>query len=271
MRNYGNIHDAYLGTLADVYDNPDFVAEPRGQRTREKLNYQFTITQPTVDYIKTKDEERNKVIESYSKKEFDIYESGTNLAKDFGNISKFWLKLANPDDTVNSAYGYLVFYNKSHGSKFETALEEVVPTTRAEIARLRQIGGKYYKETPVMRTPYEWCLECLKKDKDTRQAILRFSLPEHQWMGNKDQTCTLHGIFMIRENKLNLSVNMRSNDLTLGLVYDLPWFISLMYKMRDDLKDIYPDLEIGSYSHYVHSLHIYDRDEERILKMLGRK
>lgn len=268
---YKNIHDAYLGTLADVYDNPDFTESPRGQRTREKLNYQFSIANPTVEYIITKDLERNKVIESYSKKEFDIYESGTNLAVDFGNISKFWLKLANPDDTVNSAYGHLVFFKKSHGSPFETELVEYTPTTRAEIARNIEKDGKHYKEVPVMRTPYEWCLESLRRDKATRQAILRFSLPEHQWMGNKDQTCTLHGIFMIRDNKLNLSVNMRSNDLTLGLVYDLPWFISLMYKMQKDLADVYPDLEIGTYTHYVHSLHIYDRDEERILKMLGRK
>ena len=76
---------------------------------------------------------------------------------------------------------------------------------------------------------------------------------------------------MIRDNKLNLTINMRSNDMTLGLVYDLPWFVSLMYKMRDELTDAYPDLEIGAYTHMVHSLHIYDRDEDKILKMIGRK
>jgi thymidylate synthase len=63
---------------------------------------------------------------------------------------------------------------------------------------------------------------------------------------------------------------MRSNDLTLGLVYDLPWFISLIYKMKDDLQETYPDLKIGTYTHYVHNIHIYDRDEDKILKMLGR-
>lgn len=263
MNVYSDIHKAYLETLADIFDNPDSTSAPRGQRVREKFNYQFTVLNPKVEPIVTSDSDRNKVIEDYSQKEFDLYESCSNLAEDFGKASKFWLKLSNPDGTVNSAYGHLIWKKKSHGSPFETKLEVVSPE--------RFPGdGTISQSKPVYRTPWEWALASLKADKDTRQAILRFSLPEHQWIGNKDQTCTLHGYFQIRENKLNLTINMRSNDMTLGLVYDLPWFISLIYKMKEDLKDVYPNLEIGSYTHYVHNLHIYDRDEEKILKMLGR-
>ena len=264
MKTYDNIHEAYLGTLADIYDNPDSVSAPRGQRVRECFNYQFKILNPKVEHIVTKDLDRNVVIEDYSQKEFDLYESCTNQAEDFGRASKFWLKLANPDGTVNSAYGYLIWKNASHGSDFELKSEVLIPPTK-------EGEGSVSHCVPVRRTPWEWAKLSLVDDKDTRQAILRFSLPEHQWKGNKDQTCTLHGIFMIRDNKLNLTINMRSNDLTLGLVYDLPWFVSLIYKMKDELKDVYPDLEIGSYTHYVHNLHIYDRDEDRILKMIGRK
>jgi thymidylate synthase len=263
MKVYENIHEAYLGTLSDVYDNPDSTSAPRGQRVREKFNYQFTVLKPTTEAVVTEDLERNKTIVEYSKKEFDLYSSGSNLAEDFGKASKFWLKLANPDGTVNSAYGYLIKHNKSHGSDFETAPEVVVP------ARFEG-DGSVTRMVPVRRTPWEWAKASLLADKDTRQAILRFSLPEHQWMGNKDQTCTLHGLFMIRDNKLNLTINMRSNDLTLGLVYDLPWFQSLIFDMREELKEAYPDLEIGTYTHYVHNIHVYDRDEDKILKMLGR-
>lgn len=264
MSKYYSIHDAYLATLAEIYDNPDSTSAPRGQKVREKFNYQFTILDPKPIPIVTCDDERNKVIQDYSQKEFDLYESCSNSAEDFGKASKFWLKLANPDGTVNSAYGYLVFKNKSHGSDFEQETYVVEPPKFPG-------DGSLSRSRPVRRTPWEWAKASLIADKDSRQAIIRFSLPEHQWVGNKDQTCTMHGIFMIRDNKLNLTINMRSNDLTLGLVYDLPWFISLMYKMQLELADTYPDLQIGSYTHYVHNLHIYDRDEERILKMLGRK
>ena len=261
---YQTIHEAYLGTLADVYDNPDHTSAPRGQKVREKLNYQFTVENPQPEPIITKDAERNKVIDDYSIKEFRLYESCSNKVEDFVKASKFWGKLANPDGTVNSAYGFLIWKNASAGSDYETETFVTIPSTKEGEGNVLGTRG-------VRRTPWEWAKISLRDDKDSRQAILRFSLPEHQWRGNKDQTCTLHGIFMIRDNKLNLTINMRSNDLTLGLVYDLPWFISLIYKMRDELLDLYPDLKIGSYTHYVHNLHIYDRDEDKILKMLGRK
>lgn len=269
MNKYNNVHEAYLGVLADIFDNPDSVSAPRGQRVREKFNYQFTVLNPQIEYVVTKDLDRNAVIADYSKKEFDLYESGTDQAEDFGKASKFWLKLANPDGTVNSAYGHLVFKNKSHGSPFEIEYYEAYRQYEEDSYGVKP-GGKVMMTRPKMRTPWEWAKESLLLDKDTRQAILRFSLPEHQWVGNKDQTCTLHGIFMIRENKLNLTINMRSNDMTLGLVYDLPWFISLIHKMRLELLPAYPDLEVGTYTHYVHNIHVYDRDEDKILKMLGR-
>lgn len=246
MKVYENVSEAYLGTLAEVYYNPDVKSAPRGQACREKLDYTFRVLRPDASPIVTKDQKRNLVIESYTKKEVELYDSCTNSAEDFGKASKFWLSLANPDGTVNSAYGFLIWANHSAGSDFEN-----------------QSGAA------IRRTPWQWAKQSLISDKDTRQAILRFSLPEHQWIGNKDQTCTMHGNFLIRNDELHLSIVMRSNDLTLGLVYDLPWFCGLMDKMVSELKPHYPDLKKGHYTHTVHSLHIYERNEEMVKKMLG--
>jgi thymidylate synthase len=258
MKIYNDIHEAYLGVLEDIYFNYEFRSAPRGLPIREKLDYQFRITEPVNEPIKTKDSDRNKVIEDYTRKEVELYDSCTNLASDFGKASKFWEKLANPDGTVNSAYGYLIWENKSHGRPdFEF--------------NDRIINGDHYQISNGMRTPWEWAKTSLIQDKDTRQAIVRFSLPTHQWIGNKDQTCTMHGNFLIRDDKLHLSVVMRSNDLVLGLVYDLPWFVSLIDRMVEELKPTYPNLTRGTYTHTVHSLHIYERNEEMVLKMIGKK
>lgn len=265
MHKYDNIHDAYLGTLADVYDNPDFVCEPRGQRIREKLYYGFQITDPQKETIVTKDPKRNEVIKSYTEKECELYDSGTNSAEKFGEASKFWLKLANPDGTVNSAYGHLIKHKKSHGNPFYEYADVMKNMSSEAVSRFLSEMSK-----DGMRTPWQWCVDSLRADKDTRQAVLRFSLPEHFYKGNKDMTCTLDGNFHIREDKLYFRVHMRSNDLTLGLVYDLPWFIGLMDDMIEELKVDYPNLEKGVYTHIVDSIHIYDRDEDKILKMLGR-
>lgn len=261
MKTYNDIHTAYLGTLQDIYFEYEYRASPRGLPIREKTDYTFRINNPTAEAIVTKDLERNKVIADYTAKEVELYNSGTNKAADFAKASKFWASLANPDGTVNSAYGHLIWYKKSSGNAY---YEDIVTNNAAFLD-----NGLVNALDEYRRTPWEWAKQCLVSDKDSRQAIVRFSLPEHQWVGNKDQTCTMHANFLIRDDKLNLSVVMRSNDLVLGLVYDLPWFVSLIDRMVDELKPTYPNLTKGSYTHTVHSLHIYERNEEMVKKMLG--
>jgi thymidylate synthase len=260
MLTYKTTSEAYLDALHNVWNNYQFRSAPRGLPVRETLNYSFMVLHPTAENIITLDEERNKVIADYTAKETQLYDSCTNLASDFTKASKFWEKLANPDGTVNSAYGYLIWKNKSHGN----------PVFEGDKYPIEDVRTNPKIFDNIIRTPWEWCVHSLKQDKDTRQAILRFSLPEHQWDGNKDQTCTMHGNLLIRDDKLHFTIVMRSNDLMKGLVYDLPWFVSLMDKMVAELKPLYPDLEVGTYTHIVHSMHIYEKDEAHILKMLGK-
>jgi thymidylate synthase len=256
---YKNIHEAYLDALQQVWYFPDFIASPRGMPVREILNYTFTVSDPVAEPIITNDLQRNKVIADYTAKEVELYNSRSNRVEDFAKASKFWEKIANPDGTINSAYGYLIWENKSCGN------ENYEYTKKHNF----EDGGISIRTRPIYRSPWEWCLESLKADKDTRQAILRFSLPEHQYMGNKDFVCTMYGIFMIRDDKLHFSVKMRSNDLMKGLVYDLSWFVSLMDKMVEELRPTYPNLKKGHYTHSADSMHIYEKDKDAILKMLG--
>src|ERR1035437_3704630 len=116
MKIYDNIHEAYLGTLEDVFHNPDYRSAPRGLPIREKIDYSFRVLSPTSEPIITKDLERNKVIEDYTRREMELYNSCSNRVEDFAKASKFWEKLANPDGTINSAYGYLIWYKRSHGN-----------------------------------------------------------------------------------------------------------------------------------------------------------
>lgn len=241
MKNYSTTHEAYLGTLRDIWENPDYICSPRGLKIREKVDYSFRVKNPTAESIQTLDLERNKVIADYTSKELVLYNSGSNKATDFAKASKFWEKLANPDGTINSAYGFLIWKNYSCTSKFSN----------------RAI------------TPWEWALESLLADKDTRQAVMHFALAEHKWVGNKDQVCTLHGNWLIREDKLHLSVVMRSNDLVKGLAFDMPFFCSLMDRMLEELKLTYPTLTKGNYMHLAHSIHIYEKDEKIVKGMLG--
>ena len=240
---------AYLNALKDVYVK-GLVVDPRGKPTSELLNYSFTVENPDSRPIVTLDDARNRIIADYTEKELVLYKSQTNSVEDFAKASSFWREVANPDGTINSAYGYLIWGLKSCGN---------VDLEREGTALSR----------PEMRTPWEWAKLSLTADKNTRQAVLRFGLPSHLWFGNKDVTCTMHGQFLIRDDRLHFSIVMRSNDLVKGLVYDMPFFIYLIERMVEELKPVWPNLQVGCYHHFAHSLHFYHSDLSKVEAMIG--
>ena len=69
------------------------------------------------------------------------------------------------------------------------------------------------------------------------------------------------------DNKLNFYVNMRSNDVWYGLSYDVPFFTTVQKMMLLELKQHYPGLGLGHYVHDSRSLHVYEKDFERIEKI----
>jgi hypothetical protein len=239
---FDTTHEAYLAALHEIVYHPDFQSAPRGQPIREKVDFLLTIRQPSAEPIQTKDPERNAKIRDYTLKELELYESTTRRAADFAHASKFWEPLSNPDGTINSAYGYLIWADKSCGNP---AFENVA------------------------RSPWEWAKLALLEDKETRQAVLKFNKREHLWRGNKDVPCTMHGIFLIRDDMLNFTICMRSNDYYFGAVYDIPFFCSLLLRMRQQLLPQYPTLKVGAYRHFAHSAHVYERNLPAVLKMLG--
>ena len=232
-------HDGYGLALAKVMNYPDVVCSPRGQKINECLNVCMEIKDVSLNSFKNPARDLPK---DYLYKELILYYSGANEAEAFGKASKFWNQLVNPDyHTVNSAYGHLIF-------------------------KVRDAYHPLFGNQAL--TQWEWVRHCLIKDKDSRQAVMHYNRPSHQWFGNKDFVCTMSNQFFIRSNKLYLTTYIRSNDCIKGITFDIPWFISLMYVMKNELQAFYPELELGSYTHFAGSLHIYERDFELVNNML---
>lgn len=223
--------EAYKDTLYEVYHNPDYITNPRGMKIKEKINFQFTITNPLLAlYENTRRSSQNKYIAA----ELYWYFSGRNDLDFISKYAQFWNTIANDNGTLNSAYGNLIFTEKN------------------------EFG---YSQ-------WEWSYNKLIEDKDTRQAILHFNKPHHQYDNVKDFVCTMYGIFNIRDNKLNFSIYMRSNDLILGCATDVAFFCLLQIQMLNLLKNLYPDLELGSYTHHANSMHIYEKNFNLVVEML---
>ena len=107
-----------------------------------------------------------------------------------------------------------------------------------------------------------WALNSLIQDKNSRQAIAFLNQPKFQFPSNKDFVCTMYLNFFIRDNKLNMKVQMRSNDIFYGLTFDAPFFSFVHQHMRLWLLDTYPDLELGTYYHCADNIHFYERHFE---------
>ncbi len=95
-------------------------------------------------------------------------------------------------------------------------------------------------------------VEMLTIDRSTRQAVLQIYSPHDLFIETKDVPCTNHIQFMIREEKLDCYVTMRSNDFFWGLPYDLFQFTVLQEVIANEL-----NVDIGKYIHRATSMHVY--------------
>lgn len=224
--------DVYYKLLDQIYNRPSYENSPRGLKQKELTNVELKLIVPENNLFKNEIRSPNL---NYLYGELYWYFSGSNKLNDISKYSKFWNNISNDDGTVNSAYGHLLFKDRNeHGI-----------------------------------TEWGWALNSLIKDKDTRQAIIRFNKPKHSYHNNKDFVCTLTGIFQIRNNCLNFTTTMRSQDMWYGLPYDMPFFSLLQQQMRLHLLPYYPELKIGFYNHYIISAHIYEKNFKDIKKMLN--
>ena len=105
-------------------------------------------------------------------------------------------------------------------------------------------------------------IEKLRKDKDTRQAVISIYNTKDMFVKTKDVPCTLTLQFLIRDEKLNMIASMRSNDFFWGLQYDLFRFTLLHELVANEL-----EIPLGWYCHFDGSLHVYDYHWEMLEKI----
>lgn len=144
--------------------------------------------------------------------------------------AKMWESVQNPDGTFNSNYGQFWFG--------------------------QQMG--------LMKAVLE-----LIRDKDSRRASIPMLTDAHLSPETRDTVCTEAVTFHIRDDKLYMSVHMRSSDQIFGLGTDVPTFSVLFMLALGLLRGVYPALKVGTIKITAASSHIYETHwsmVERILK-----
>ena len=152
------------------------------------------------------------------------------LLKAIQKYTKAWDRMSDDGNTVNSNYGFLI--KDAYG--FDQ---------------------------------YEYCKNILKKDINSRQAIIHIKMPRNTIENpTNDLNCTVCLQFLVRDEKLYCTTYMRSNDLWLGFPYDVFQFTCIQIRMAMEL-----GVDIGAYTHVAGSLHLYARDFEKAIKKMKRR
>ena len=182
--------------------------------TKALFNCGFYIQNPLDNHITNK--ERNWKLE-YAEAEWQWYLSGDpsikKLGDIYGKVPPIWERMADSDGIVNSNYGYQ--WNRND--------------------QIHYVVGK------------------LRENPDTRHAAISiYDCKEHDKY-KKDTPCTYAVQFTILNDKLNMSVYMRSNDLWYGFCNDQYQFSSLQKMIAERLS-----IDVGWYYHHAHNMHLYN-------------
>jgi thymidylate synthase len=100
-------------------------------------------------------------------------------------------------------------------------------------------------------------IDLLQRKQTSRRAVLQLFDATDLTHDFKSIPCTCSMQFLIREERLNMLVNMRSNDAFLGLPHDVFAFTMLQEIIARSV-----GVEVGEYKHSVGSLHLYENNEQ---------
>ena len=104
----------------------------------------------------------------------------------------------------------------------------------------------------------------LKSDQNSRRAVMTIFDPDRDFVSSKDIPCNNWLHWTIRNNKLNLSIAIRSNDIIWGFsgINTFEW--SLLQEMIAH----WLRLEVGVQTYFIGSLHLYDHHAARAAKLI---
>ena len=163
-----------------------------------------------------------KLNHHYIKRELDWYISQSLNVNDIeGDVPQIWQMISDKKGKINSNYGYLTLSKKNHSQYYNCAME-------------------------------------LHKNPDSRRAVMIYTRPtiwkEYNKKGMSDFICTNAVQYLIRDNKLEVVVQMRSNDVVFGYRNDYAWQKYMADMMCHELK-----VDLGNIYWNVGSMHVYER------------
>ncbi len=149
--------------------------------------------------------------------------------------SHIWDQWANKEGTIGKAYGY-------------------------------QLGKKYEfktKEGIKLMDQVDYVLYLLKNDQSSRRIMT--NLFNHEELKDMElEPCAYGTQWLVKEGKLHLILNQRSQDMLTANGWNLMQYTALQYMFAQ-----VSDLEVGTLTHNIGDCHIYDRHIPLVEKLIS--
>ena len=180
-----------------------------------------------ADFIADEPSILGKPSDKYIKKELDWYLSKERNVKGLEpDIPEIWQEISSPEGKINSNYGWCIFSDENHNQ-------------------------------------YKGAVQSLVNDKNSRQAVMIYTRPsmhsDSVREGMKDFICTNNVQLLIRNQRLEYHVSMRSNDVVFGYNNDYAWHAFVYQKVFLELREKYRNIHKAHIRWHASSLHIYER------------
>jgi thymidylate synthase len=210
---------------------PEYTIENKNEETLyEEIDFGFSLSNPRNCFATCRD-----MSLSYLKGELEFYYSGSPFLKDIIKHSQFWKGVSDDGRTINSNYGKLLMHDRNFHNY----------------------------------TQFEYALEMLTRNIESKKAVMVIYGPENACYSS-DNPCTMYLQFFARKGLLHLYVKMRSSDVWFGLPYDVPFFVSILFLMKERLMNRGICVEVGTYNHVSGSLHLYERNVDKVQRALSK-
>ena len=169
-----------------------------------------------------------------------------DLQRMAGFIPKIWKDIAQYDKIINSNYGWCCL-SKENGSQFENAMKHLICDKNSRRAIMIYNRPSMHKD---------WMTKRGYGEDMTKLSPAQYKSIKGDFM------CCQNNHFIIRDDKLHMTVHMRSMDAVYGYNADYIWFDFIFDKAVQMLKRKYENLERGDMVIYADSIHVYERHFE---------
>lgn len=217
--------DLFLKSICAVLENGADVA-PRMQPTRELTGVQLRLLNPKSRFVGP--------------------ETGRRINPAFAVAEALWILSGSNDPWIH---------------QYNARLHQFVGAGSPPGA----YGPRVRKWGPMGVDQLRAAYETLIDDPDSRRAVIQVFDPAIDPGTGVDVPCTLSYRFLLRDHRLSMFVTMRSQDVWLGLPYDVFSATVMMEVLASWLC-----VGLGEFTVSIDSLHIYMRDFVKANATLGR-